>query len=241
MGKSKGSTTQTTGPDATTLGYMSQVWNAANAAGNSAGAPVDPNTMAAAGNFQNIANAGNLGFGALTGNAADVNRFMSPYQSQVIDQMRNQYGMQRDAVTQHVNDAATQAGAFGGSRQGVAEGVAQAQLGRDQNQQMAGLLNQGYGDAMNRAGTVANLGFGANGALGSIGEYMRNVAEQNNPDARRFGFLNQGLAAMPRGSTTTTTQTPGHNPLSGALGGAAAGSQFGPWGAAAGGLLGLFG
>jgi hypothetical protein len=147
-----------------------------------------------------------------------------------------------------VNDAATQAGAFGGSRHGVAEGVALGQLGQGHEQQMAGLTSQGYNDAMGRAGQLANLGFNANSAAGNIGSYMQSINAANDPNMRRYQLLSGALGSMPHGSTSTTTQQNGHNGFSGALGGAATGADigghFGPWGAGIGagigGLLGMF-
>jgi hypothetical protein len=52
----------------------------------------------------------------------------------------------------------------------------------------------------------------------------------------------QALGMTPYGQTQTTTAPGGSSsPLMGAAGGALAGAQFGPWGAAAGGLIGLLG
>jgi hypothetical protein len=250
MGKSKGSTTATTAPDAQTAQYGQQVWDAAQRAGAAPGYGVDPQTTAAGQGFAGFANAGNLGLGALSGDPSAVKSFMSPYQQNVIDQLHKQFGLMRSDATNDVNAQATAAGAFGGSRHGVAEGVALGKLGDAEGQQTATALNQGFGDAMSRAGSVANLGFGANGALAGLGEYNRNVAMQNDPAMRQFSLLSQAFAGMPRGTVTNGTQTNGHNGATGALGGAATGAQigsmFGPGigtgiGAGIGGLLGLFG
>lgn len=51
--------------------------------------------------------------------------------------------------------------------------------------------------------------------------------------------LAQDSLSAPYGSTTTQTQTPGKNVFSGILGGASAGSAFGPWGAGIGAGIGL--
>lgn len=250
MAKSRGSSTQTTAPDAQTAQYGQQVWNAANGAANSGGTPVNQNTLDAAKNFGGFAAAGNMGLGAMSGNPEMMKQFMDPYQQNVINSMRDQYGVQRAGVTNDVNAQATAAGAFGGSRHGVAEGVAQAGLGRDQNQQMASLMDTGFNNAMGRAGQAANLGFGASGAQAQIGDYMHGVDVQNDPNMRMMQYLQSAYGMMPHGSSTTTTQTPGHNGITGALGGAATGakigSMFGPGigtgvGAGIGGLLGLFG
>lgn len=246
--KSGGSTTQTVGPDAQTQEYGKQLWQAAQLAGNSAGAPIDPATGQAMAGFQGIAQQGNLGFSALSGDANATARLTSPYQSQVIDQMNQQYALDRGATMNSVNDAATAGGAFGGSRHGVAEGTALAQMQQAHAGQIANTLNTGYSDAMNRAGTLANMGFGAQGAIANLGAYKQQIAAQNDPNMRRLGALSQAMQVYPHGSTNATTEQNGHNGASGFMGGAATGAEigghFGPWGAGIGaglgGLLGMF-
>jgi hypothetical protein len=248
VGKSKGSTTQTTGPDAATAARAAQVWAAAQGAANQPGAPVDPMTTAAGAGFQNYANAGKTGIAALTGDPAAFSQFMDPYQSNVIDQLHQQFNRMRTGATNDVNAAATQAGAFGGSRHGVAQGVQLGQLDNAEGQQTAGILDTGFNNSMGRASTAANLGFGANGAMASLGDYMRNVNMQNDPNMRQYSILAQALGMIPGGSTSVGTQQNGRNGATGALGGAATGAQigssFGPWGtgvgAGLGGLLGMF-
>ena len=52
-----------------------------------------------------------------------VGAFMNPYTSEVIDRTQQDIERQRQLASQQLGARATQAGAFGGSRQGVAEGV----------------------------------------------------------------------------------------------------------------------
>ena len=241
MSKSGGTTTQTIAPDAQTQARGQDLWNAAKNYGAAPGVGIDPATQQALAGFQGIAKQGNLGFSALGGDSSALSQLMNPYQSQVLDQMTAQYGRDQQSTMNTVNDAATSAGAFGGSRHGVAEGVALGQLGQGHAGQMANLMSSGFSDAMGRASNLANMGFGAQGAIGNLGAYMQQINASNDPAMRQYQSLLSAMGAMPRGQTDTTTKRGGHNPFSGILGGAAAGSQFGPWGAAAGGLLGAFG
>lgn len=218
MGKSAGKTVQTTAPDAQTQAYSHDLWNAAQNYANAPGVGVDPATQQALAGFQGIASQGNLGFSALGGDSAAIARLISPYQGAVIDQMNQQFGRDQRATMNATNDAATQAGAFGGSRHGVAEGVALGQLGQAHAGQMAQLLNQGYGDAMGRAGQLANMGFSAQGAIGGLGQYMQSINAANDPATRKFMALQAAMGAMPHGSTSTMTQQPGGNFLTGILG-----------------------
>ena len=70
----------------------------------------------------------------------------------------------------------------------------------------------------------------------------QNFLEKRDWPERGLGLRLSALGAVPYGYTTTGTQTGpaggGGNPLLGAAGGALSGAQFGPWGAAAGGIIG---
>jgi hypothetical protein len=145
----------------------------------------------AQGTFSGGQTAGQAGLDALTGNAAAQQQFMNPYQSQVMDQMTKQFGVQNQMTEQQMNDAATRAGAFGGSRHGVATGVALGENQRNQGMQMAGLLNSGFEGAMGRAGQVAGLGQNA----AQLGANLGMTA--GSPDLWKMNVLKQGMAGMP--------------------------------------------
>jgi hypothetical protein len=226
MSKSGGSRTQTTAPDALTSARGSDVWNAAQSAANAPGVGIDPATQQALQGFQGIARQGNLGFSALGGDSAALQQLMNPYQSQVLNQAQAQYGRDQQSTMNGVNDAATAAGAFGGSRHGVATGVALGQLGQTHEQQMADLTSQGYNDAMGRAGSLANMGFSANGAIGDLGSYMHQINQANDPATRKFGIMQSALGSMPQGQTTTQTQQDGGNWLTGLLGAGLTGASL---------------
>lgn len=208
-----------------------------------------PEQIAAAQNWGGYANAGNLGLGALSGNQGAVDQLMNPYLNNVVDATRGDYDNLRARTSQGINDQATAARAFGGSRHGVAEGVALGEVGRAEGSTLAGLRYQGFNDAMGRAGSLANLGMQANGELANFGDYRRRLAESNDPALRRLAIL-QGAAGLPSG--TTTSQPVYQNRGAGFLGGAATGAGIGgqlsggnPWGvgigAGIGGIVGLFG
>ena len=140
--------------------------------------------------FSGAANALNTATGAATGAAqfqpgtlagADLSQFQNPFQQQVLDPVLGDIERQRQFGINDVGAAATRAGAFGGSRQGVAEaetnraaleaaarasgqlrsqGFQQAQAGAQQDiqNQLAGQqLNLG---AAGQLGNLSNLGFG---------------------------------------------------------------------------------
>lgn len=252
MGKSPGKTvqtqTQSTGYDGTTEKARQQAYAAANGAA-SAVAGVDPSTSAALEYYKNLMSGGATGAAALSGDQGAISQLFNPYQSNVLDAVNGQFGDLRKQATLASNDAATRAGAFGGSRAAVALGTQQAALDKTQAQTLAGLQYQGFNDTMNRAGQSANLGFGAAGAAAPLGQYAQIM---NDPNLRNMNIWKQYFSNTPVEQTTsgtsTGTQQGGKNGASGFLGGAATGAQigsaFGPWGtgigAGIGGLIGMF-
>jgi hypothetical protein len=223
------------------------------------------------GQYGNLANMGqnitnqNLGFGqlgangmaALGGDQGQINKMMNPYLSGVINQVKGQYGDLNAAAQTGIQDQATKAGAFGGSRHGVASGVASGEIAKGLGQQIAGLSHQGYNDAMGRAGQLANLGLGglgqATGSLGmqgqmhdaqrqiagqqfGMGDHYRQIQQQQ-LDRNRQNFNEQrdwdlrGYDAMrgglPQYAGSTQSQPMQRNVGAGILGGAATGAQIG--------------
>lgn len=249
MAKGGGTQTVTQASDPATQAYTQRIRDAAMQAAGSPAPGLAPETQSAIDSFGQYMRGGNLGFGALNGDPNAIASFMNPYQNNVVDATKAQFANLRGDTMSSINDAATQAGAFGGSRHGVASGVALGELGRNEQSALADLYHSGFNEAMGRAGQSANLGFGASGALGSLGEYTRGVAMDQNPDLWRLKMLQAGMT-QPTGSTQTTQGAPGHNMFSGILGGAASGAGIagalgatGPigWGLAGlGGLLGAF-
>ena len=184
---SKSKSRNESGPTATTRGRVKQVWDAAEGAAGSIPQPI----LQAQGTFGGAQTAGQTGLDAITGNRAAQDQFMNPYQNQVMDQMTKQFGVQNQMTEQQMNDAATRSGAFGGSRHGVATGVALGENARNQAMQTAGLLNQGFEGAMGRAGQVA--GMGMQGA--QMGANLGMTA--GSPDLWRMNVLKQGMEGQP--------------------------------------------
>jgi hypothetical protein len=244
MGKGAGKPQVTTqAVDPATAAYAKQIHDAAGAAAGNY-STVGPNaaTTDALGNYSQYASAGLNGLAALGGDPSAMARFQNPYQQQVVDASNANFEKTNAMVGNAADSAATAAGAFGGSRAAVQKGAAQGEAQGAHDQQIAGLLDQGYNNAQTQAGNVANLGMGATGQIANIGDYLRQIQQQQaNPDAARLQLLQQGVTAP----TSQTTTTPGQkrNGIAGALGGAISGfaTTGSPWGAAAGGLAGLWG
>jgi hypothetical protein len=154
--------------------------------------------------------------------ADQVSQFMNPYQGQVVNAVNSQFDQLRAGAGMQANQAATMAGAFGGSRHGVASGVRQGQLDQTQMGILAQLQAGGYQNAQ-----AAALPYFEQQRMAPI------QAQQ-----ARMGLLQQGVG--PTGFTQTGIQPKG-SAMGSAIGGAQVGSAFGPWGAAIGGGVGLLG
>jgi len=81
-------------------------------------------------------------------------QFMSPYQQQVIDTTLQEYDRQRQIAQQAIPFQAINAGAFGGGREGVQRAEFGAQTLQNRAALQAQLLQQGYGQAQQGAGTA---------------------------------------------------------------------------------------
>lgn len=175
-----------------------EMWKAAQAAG-----AAGPGAALTGANqfYGGAVGAGNLGLGALSGDAAAAAKLMNPYQQQVIDE-QNKAWQHINAQTQNqVNDAATRAGAFGGSRHGVMAGQAQAQNNAAQALQTAGLLQGGFESAMGRAAQLGNFGL-----AGAQGGSNLGLAGVDNPALWRLQMMKLGYNG-PLGQQTSGAQT----------------------------------
>jgi len=226
-----------------------------------------------------VAGQANLG---MTG-PGSIGSYMNPYTSQVRQNALDDLETARRSAIQQTGERATQARAFGGSRQGVAEALTNAGFARQAGtlgtqlnenafnqavqmqsadlarQQQAAAANQqaGLQGAQLRLGGASQLGSlaaqqqalrlgGAQAVMGAGG--ARQAADQQQMDAirniglQRLGIVQSSLGASPANLGGTVSTPTYSNPASGALGGALAGGQmFGPYGAVAGGVLGLLG
>jgi hypothetical protein len=81
-------------------------------------------------------------------------QFMSPYQQDVINTTLSEYDRQRQIQQQGIASQAIQAGAFGGGREGVQQAEFDAQSLQNRAALQAQLLQQGYGQAQQAAGTA---------------------------------------------------------------------------------------
>lgn len=164
-------------------------------------------------------------------------------------------------VLSQIRTNAGQTGQFGGSRQGVAEGIAAGRYNQTINDTAAKMASAAYDKGQDTfartlmfAPQALETGMMPVNWLSGVGAQQEGLAmeqAQYAADARLWG-LNapwaplQNYASIVYGgaspSTTATSTYSGggnqRNVLGGVAGGAMYGAQFGPWGAVAGGVLG---
>lgn len=180
-----------------------------------------------------------------------------------IDPITKQY-MNPTGVMSTIRTGANEAGQFGGSRQGIAEGLAaqgymgavgataqkmasdQYQRGMDTFEKTMLFAPQAM-DAMTLPATwLSGVGTQQESLAQAQADYnaQAQMWDLNSPWMGLQNYANIVFGAGSGGGTTTSTNNGGgysRSPLMGALSGAAIGSTFGPWGAVAGGILGLMG
>jgi hypothetical protein len=145
------------------------------------------------------ANAGQLGFNALTGDMDAFAQFMNPYNDQVLARMREGFGHAASSALNFADQRATQAGAFGGSRAGLVSGQALADVASRQADAEANFAYQGFNDAQARAARAAAMGLEGWTGLQQLPGQMMNPVFQY-------------------GGQTTTTKQPGGSVLGGLVG-----------------------
>ena len=149
------------------------------------------------------------GVGALggAGNMYDpsgVQKFMNPYQQDVIDEAIKQINRQGQMSRQNLQGQAVRAGAFGGSRQGVQDAELERGLSEQRNAAIVGGLSQGY----NQASTQAQQAFeqsqgrklaqaqGYQGIGGLYGQQALQQAQLGQGGAGLQGTLSGQLAGL---------------------------------------------
>ena len=169
--------------------------------------------------------------------------FMSPYQSQIIDQSLAEFDRQKQIREQGISDQATMSGNLGGGREGVQLAEYGAQSDRERALLQSGLLQQGFNQAQQQAGLarqnqlglaglVPQLQTGDISLLGQIGSTQQaqgqaqlDAARETNRMAAmepydRMGFYGSGVTGIMGGypGQYQFSSMPNPTPLQTALG-----------------------
>jgi hypothetical protein len=150
-----------------TLGEAADVLRGADTRGQF-GAAQQATGMAASGIMQN---ANPIGQG-------QIQQYMNPYANLVLGQQLQEMSRQAQMQQQGLNAQAVQAGAFGGSRQAIAQQELNRNLMQTQNQAIAQSLQGGYNQALATAQQQQQAGLNAYAQLGNIGQGIGSLANQ---------------------------------------------------------------
>ena len=132
-------------------------------------------------------------------------QFMSPYQQQVIDATMTSFDKQAAMQRRGISDRALQAGAYGGSRMGVAESEYDAASDMNRALMESQLLQQGYGQGIAGAQTAFQQQMGQAQAV--PGMYQQDISTLG-----RVGATDQAQAQAGLDATRETARLKAYEP-----------------------------
>jgi len=141
------------------------------------------------------------GLGALTGpmTGQQLTDYTSPYQGAVIDETLRQYDIGRTGGRQSIQDAAVGSGNFGGGREGAMLGQYDADSLANRAGIRAGLLQQGYTDALGQRQqnlvnqqNIAKQQLGMGSAQMGLSDFGRTGMGADIQALGNLGSMNQG-------------------------------------------------
>ena len=122
-----------------------------------------------------------------------VGAYANPYTSAVIDRTQQDIERQRQMAMNQLGAQATAAGAFGGSRQGVAEGVMAGEYGRMAGDMAAQQRQANYSQALQAAMADRQARLGAASQLGGLGQQAFQTGQTIQQNQLQQGLLQQGM------------------------------------------------
>jgi hypothetical protein len=140
---------------------------------------------------------------------ANASALMNPYTQQVINPALQAGQQQLALANQGIAGQANNVGAFGGSRQGVQQGVAEAQTALGTQQQIGNMLTQGWNTASQQGTSLAEQA--AQQGL-TAGQYLGNLGQSGYQNAQNAGQtmantnLQAGLTAAANAPTQAVQQ-----------------------------------
>lgn len=165
------------------------------------------------------------------GMGPNINQFMNPYNQEVIDRSMTDIGRAQQIAMNQLGSQASQAGAFGGSRQGVVEALTNEGFIKQMADTAAGLRQQGFGQALGAAQNQQNIGLQAAGQMGNLAQtgfgFGQSLANQQAQQGGMMQGLNQLLIDAGRGQFGGFTGAPQNalNTMLGATGAANMGQK----------------
>ena len=154
--------------------YQPYLTGAATAAQAPGAAPLGLEAYGTLGTAAGLTGTG-AGAEGVTGTLAS---YMSPYQSQVIDTTLTEFDRQAAARQQAISDAAVGVGGYGGGREGVMQAEYQTQSDAQRAALQAGMLQQGYTQALGSRQQDFLNQLGVSQAQAGLGQYQTALGGQ---------------------------------------------------------------
>ena len=123
----------------------------------------------------------------------NIGQFMNPYTGMVTGQALSDLERQRQMQQNTIGAQASQAGAFGGSRHGVAEALTNEAFARQGAQTFGNLQQQGFNTALGAAQAQQGMQMGGAAQLGQLGQQAFNTGRTISQDQMQQGLMQQGL------------------------------------------------
>ena len=148
----------------------------------------------------------NTGIGSLLSSAGapNINQFFNPYQSYVTDEINRQSQMASNQLSAN----AVQAGAFGGTR----EGVAQAELERARLANVGQAQASGFGMAVNAAQRQQQMEQMAGQGLVGAGQVQQGMAQRDIQSLLQAGGVQRQLGQQALGAQRQTEMARAYEP-----------------------------
>ena len=157
--------------------------------------PLEQQAMTQAGQFGTGQAATLTGIGSILGantaasSAPDIDRFLNPFQSYVIDEINRQSEISKNKLSAQ----AVQSGAFGGGREGIQQAEAErARLSKVGEAQALG-FDRAVQAAQNQQQLQATTGVQAGAQLGQLGQIQQKLQQQDVSQAAQLGGLDRQI------------------------------------------------
>jgi hypothetical protein len=119
--------------------------------------------------------------------------FANPYQGQVINAAMGDINRQQQQSLNQLGAAASRAGAFGGSRHGVAEAQTLGEFGRQAGDYATQMRQQGFNTALGAAQQQQSTQLAGSGQLGNLANLGFGFGQQLTQNQMQQGALQQAM------------------------------------------------
>jgi hypothetical protein len=158
-------------------------------AGASNPANTQPNVFGQAAQGLQMAGQGTIA----SGMGPNIAQFQNPYTQDVIQRTEQDIARQREMAMNQLGAQAGAAGAFGGSRHGVAEGVLGGEYARMAGDMAAQQRQAGFNTALGAAQNQQGIGLQAAGQLGNLAQTGFGMGMGINQQQMQQGMMQQAL------------------------------------------------